>query len=97
MTTPRVLLRPRDAAKLAGVHVRTLVRWVENGHLSDIRLPGSGLHHRYDEAEILEWLRLSTTPAFAPPPVNPHAPPPDVAAIIDSTDGRCPTCGQDLP
>ena len=45
------LLMPGDAAKLCGVTVHTLARWVREGRMSSYILPGG--HRRYRTDDIL--------------------------------------------
>lgn len=44
------LLMPREVARLAKVHVRTVGRWAREGRLSAIRTPGG--HRRYRRTEV---------------------------------------------
>ncbi|WP_431231474.1 MerR family DNA-binding transcriptional regulator [Mycolicibacterium psychrotolerans] len=50
-STEDALIRPNEAAKLAGVHIRTLARWEETGHLTAQRTAGG--QRRYRRGDIL--------------------------------------------
>lgn len=50
-STDDALIRPFEAAKIAGVHIRTLARWEESGHLTAQRTAAG--HRRYRRGDIL--------------------------------------------
>lgn len=45
------LIRPKEAARLAGVDIDTLARWVDEGRLPARRTLGG--HRRYRRADII--------------------------------------------
>lgn len=53
------LLTARDVAELVGVHVETVLRWVRQGLIPAVRLPGGAIRFRHDELEA--WLAEHST------------------------------------
>lgn len=49
------LLFGTEVAEMFGVHPNTVMRWADEGILTDIRTPGG--HRRYRESEVLGLLR----------------------------------------
>lgn len=52
------LIRPIEAARLAGVHIRTLSRWEAEGHLTAQRTVAG--HRRYRRGDILRIIAGAT-------------------------------------
>ena len=78
MNTP--LLTARDVAERLGVSAETVLRWVRDGKLPAIKLPGGAIRVREDEIEA--WLKeratpqrgvLTTTPGAARPGTVPSS------------------------
>jgi excisionase family DNA binding protein len=55
------LLTARAVAEMLDVCAETVLRWVRNGELPAIRLPGGAI--RIIESELQDWLRARATPA----------------------------------
>lgn len=55
------LLTARVVAELLDVCSETVLRWIRNGELPAIRLPGGAV--RITEPELRDWLRSRATPA----------------------------------
>lgn len=53
----RDLIRPREAAALIGVAVRTLKRWDDQGYLVSVRTPTG--HRFYRRADVEKLLTLN--------------------------------------
>ena len=58
---PCQLLTARTVAATLNVCTETVLRWIRNGELPAIRLPGGAV--RIIEAELRDWLRTRATPA----------------------------------
>jgi excisionase family DNA binding protein len=56
----RRLLTARVVANMVGVCTETVLRWIRNGELPAIRLPGGAI--RIAEAEFDQWLAERATP-----------------------------------
>jgi excisionase family DNA binding protein len=54
------LLTARTVAELLGVCAETVLRWVRDGQLPAIRLPGGAI--RIPESDLHDWLRSRATP-----------------------------------
>ena len=54
------LLTARQVADLLGVHVKTVLAWIQRGELPAIRLPGGAIRVR--ETELDDWLEERATP-----------------------------------
>jgi excisionase family DNA binding protein len=54
------LMTAREVADLLGVSTETVLRWVRQGKLPAIRLPGGAIRFRRDEIEA--WLTERATP-----------------------------------
>ena len=66
------VLTTGDIAKLCGVNLRTVIRWIEKGHLKAYQLPGRG-DNRVEVPDFLEFLRQNRMPVpkgFASGPVR---------------------------
>jgi CheY-like chemotaxis protein len=50
-----------DIAKLCGVNFRTVIRWIQRGHLKAFQLPGRG-DNRVLMADFLKFLRTNNMP-----------------------------------
>jgi len=50
-----------DIAKLCGVNFRTVIRWIQRGHLKAFQLPGRG-DNRVQIADFIEFLRANNMP-----------------------------------
>lgn len=50
-----------DIAKLCGVNFRTVIRWIQRGHLKAFQLPGRG-DNRVLMADFLKFLRANSMP-----------------------------------
>lgn len=48
-------------AKYCGVHLRTVIRWIEQGHLKGYKLPGRG-NNRVELHEFLSFLKSNSMP-----------------------------------
>jgi excisionase family DNA binding protein len=46
---------------MLGVCAETVLRWIRNGELPAIRLPGGAI--RIVDSDLLDWLRTRATPA----------------------------------
>jgi excisionase family DNA binding protein len=55
------LLTARAVAYMLDVCAETVLRWIRNGDLPAIRLPGGAI--RIGESELSAWLRARATPA----------------------------------
>lgn len=56
MTEPAVYLTIRQAARLLGVHPKTLRRYLEEGKLSGVAVTHTdGGHHRFQKRSLLAW------------------------------------------
>lgn len=53
-----------EIAKLCGVNLRTVARWIERGHLKAYQLPGRG-DNRVEPADFLDFLRRNAMPVPA--------------------------------
>ncbi len=62
------LLNPKQATKLLGVTIQTLVNWERSGTLASVRTNGG--HRRYRRADILARGRASQTSTEPPATVN---------------------------
>ncbi len=58
---PRRNLTTGDIAKLCGVNFRTVIRWIQRGHLKAFQLPGRG-DNRVQMQDFLEFLREHNMP-----------------------------------
>ena len=56
----RRLLTARTVAEMLDVCAETVLRWIRNGELPAIRLPGGAI--RVVESELQEWLKARATP-----------------------------------
>lgn len=66
------ILTTGDIAKHCGVNLRTVIRWIERGHLKAYKLPGRG-DNRVQLEDFLEFLEQNQMPvpdAFANPRRN---------------------------
>ncbi|MBS7288349.1 MAG: helix-turn-helix domain-containing protein [Candidatus Freyarchaeota archaeon] len=54
------LLRPRDAAKMFGISVKTLWKWQKKGIIKAVKLPTGKLRYPRSEVERL-WKSLKAT------------------------------------
>ena len=59
-----------DIAKLCGVNFRTVIRWIQRGHLKAFQLPGRG-DNRVQIADFIEFLKANDMPI--PEEVRPSA------------------------
>lgn len=50
-----------DIAKLCGVNFRTVIRWIQRGHLKAFQLPGRG-DNRVQVADFIEFLNANNMP-----------------------------------
>jgi CheY-like chemotaxis protein len=50
-----------DIAKLCGVNFRTVIRWIQRGHLKAFQLPGRG-DNRVQVADFIEFLQENNMP-----------------------------------
>jgi len=50
-----------DIAKLCGVNFRTVIRWIQRGHLKAFQLPGRG-DNRVQIADFIEFLEANNMP-----------------------------------
>ncbi len=50
-----------DIAKLCGVNFRTVIRWIQRGHLKAFQLPGRG-DNRVQVADFIEFLNENNMP-----------------------------------
>lgn len=69
MTEPPVYLTLRQAARLIGVHPKTLKRALEEGRLVGVEIVHTpGGHHRFHVKTLLAWRRgrQASAPATAP-------------------------------
>lgn len=57
---PPPLLTARTVAEVLGVCTETVLRWIRNGELPAIHLPGGAV--RIPQDELTEWLRSRATP-----------------------------------
>jgi excisionase family DNA binding protein len=55
------ILTTGDIAELCGVNFRTVIRWIQNGHLKAFQLPGRG-DNRVLIKDFLEFLRANNMP-----------------------------------
>lgn len=55
------LLTARELADVLGLSVETILRWVRQGKLPAIRLPGGAI--RFREVEVEAWLAERATPS----------------------------------
>jgi excisionase family DNA binding protein len=55
------LLTARTVAEMLDVCAETVLRWIRNGELPAIRLPGGAI--RIIQSELHDWLRSRATPA----------------------------------
>ncbi len=60
-STERQLLTARNLAAVLGVCTETVLRWIRQGELPAIRLPGGAV--RITQSELQDWLRSRATPA----------------------------------
>jgi excisionase family DNA binding protein len=68
--TDKQALTTGEAAKYCGVNFRTVIRWIERGHLDAYKLPGRGdnripvdtfvdySYFRYKIAVLVSWLQI---------------------------------------
>jgi CheY-like chemotaxis protein len=59
-----------DIAKLCGVNFRTVIRWIQRGHLKAFQLPGRG-DNRVQVADFIEFLNENNMPI--PEEIQPSA------------------------
>lgn len=59
-----------DIAKLCGVNFRTVIRWIQRGHLKAFQLPGRG-DNRVQVADFIEFLQENNMPI--PEEIQPSA------------------------
>lgn len=59
--TKKATLTTGEAAKYCGVNFRTIIRWIERGHLKAYKLPGRG-DNRIPVGEFLKFLERSEIP-----------------------------------
>jgi CheY-like chemotaxis protein len=59
-----------DIAKLCGVNFRTVIRWIQRGHLKAFQLPGRG-DNRVQVADFIEFLNENNMPI--PEEIKPSA------------------------
>jgi len=59
--TSREVLTTTEVGKYCGVNFRTVIRWIERGHLKAYRLPGRG-DHRIEIHDFLEFLKSNQIP-----------------------------------
>ena len=59
-----------DIAKLCGVNFRTVIRWIQRGHLKAFQLPGRG-DNRIQLADFIAFLNENNMPI--PEELRPHA------------------------
>jgi CheY-like chemotaxis protein len=59
-----------DIAKLCGVNFRTVIRWIQRGHLTAFQLPGRG-DNRVQLADFIAFLNENNMPI--PEELRPHA------------------------
>lgn len=69
-----------DIAKLCGVNFRTVIRWIQRGHLKAFQLPGRG-DNRVQVADFLEFLHQNDMPI--PEELQPSG---NRALIVESDD-----------
>ncbi|ODN41937.1 response regulator [Piscirickettsia litoralis] len=55
------ILTTGDAAKLCGVTVKTIIRWIDQGKLNAFKLPGRG-DHRILRNEMIDFLKVNNIP-----------------------------------
>lgn len=60
-TFPKRNLTTGDIAKLCGVNFRTVIRWIQRGHLKAFQLPGRG-DNRVQVSDFLQFLRDNNMP-----------------------------------
>lgn len=60
-TFPKRNLTTGDIAKLCGVNFRTVIRWIQRGHLKAFQLPGRG-DNRVQIQDFLAFLRENNMP-----------------------------------
>jgi|SaaInl4_135m_RNA_FD_contig_81_482952_length_2786_multi_3_in_0_out_0_2 two-component system, OmpR family, response regulator VicR len=60
-TAYREVLTTTEVGKYCGVNFRTVIRWIERGHLKAYRLPGRG-DHRIEVADFLNFLQSNQIP-----------------------------------
>jgi excisionase family DNA binding protein len=77
------LLTARDVAELVDVHVETVLRWVRQGLIPAVRLPGGAIRFRPEELEA--WLAEHAT---APPGREARATRTDDAGVTLSLPSR---------
>ncbi len=67
-----------EIAKLCGVNLRTVIRWIERGHLKAYQLPGRG-DNRVELPDFLDFLRQNKMPV----PEGLHEGPPRALVVED--------------
>lgn len=60
-----------DVAAWCGVHFRTVLRWIERGHLKAFKLPSSRGDHRIRVEDFLDFLKKNDIPI--PPQLTPQS------------------------
>jgi len=58
------VFKTSDVAKICGVHLRTVIRWIERGELTAYKLPGRG-DNRITEENLVAFLKKNGLPVPA--------------------------------
>lgn len=77
------ILSTGQAARYAGVHLRTVIRWIERGELAAYQLPGGG-HYRIQTAALTDFLKRNGMPL----PAGLEQGPPRVLVVDDEAPVR---------
>ncbi|MGH7435718.1 MAG: hypothetical protein ACRENE_08585 [Polyangiaceae bacterium] len=87
--TPPALVRPSALARFWGIHIRTLLGWIQQGRLAALRSPGN--HLRLRIADVRAFCEREGMPI--PPFVTP---PPRRAVLSGLSDAAVRTLGRSL-
>jgi len=77
------LLTARQVANELGVHVKTILAWVQRGELPAFRLPGGAIRFRATDLEA--WLEERATPGRGAPTTTTGAARLSLSSVVPTT------------